>query len=421
MHICIFEDRELENLQPLVHFKPVYDLMCGMTTLRQKIVRLFSNASVTLHVRSYLAGVLRRDCGDCLVNEIPSHAGEVLFINGRVLADPSFPDRVKYDGTDSVYSRDGVAVAAWLSGKNLENVGDLLQSRVLSLSDFSGLEERNLEVPLVTYPWELVNYNGEQIAVDFALVTHGSPQVEGNVSEGVHLLNPARIHISEGAAILPGAVLDAQNGPIYIGRNSKVLPNAVIEGPVFIGENTLIKVGAKIYENTSVGRVCKVGGEVEETIIDSYSNKQHDGFIGHAYLGSWVNIGAGTNNSDLKNNYGPVKVYVRGQLTDTGSMFVGLFMGDHSKSGINQMFNTGTVVGVCCNVFGPGQPPKFVPSFSWGSGDGKFVTYRIDKAVEVAEKVMARRDVQFTDADKNLFQTVFNLTARERQDAHVTD
>jgi UDP-N-acetylglucosamine diphosphorylase/glucosamine-1-phosphate N-acetyltransferase len=214
-------------------------------------------------------------------------------------------------------------------------------------------------------------------------------------------------------------VLDAENGPIYIGKNVKILPNAVIEGPAYVGDGSLIKVSAKIYENTSIGPVCKVGGEVEASIIHAFSNKQHEGFIGHSYLGTWVNIGADTNNSDLKNDYGNVKVYVDGELIDSGSMFVGLIMGDHSKSGINLMFNTGTVVGVSCNIYGSGLPPKFVPSFSWGGAQDGFVTYRIDKAIEVARRVMARRNVQLTEIDEKLFRKIFELTEEERVKAGV--
>jgi UDP-N-acetylglucosamine diphosphorylase/glucosamine-1-phosphate N-acetyltransferase len=162
--------------------------------------------------------------------------------------------------------------------------------------------------------------------------------------------------------------------------------------------------------------MCKVGGEVEESVIHSYSNKQHDGFLGHAYLGMWVNLGADTNNSDLKNNYGNVKVVINGRLVDSGSMFVGLTMGDHSKSGINTMFNTGTVVGVSSNVFGAGFPPKFVPSFSWGGSDGQ-ETYELEKSLAVARRVMARRKVTLSAAEESLFRTVFELTRWEREPA----
>jgi UDP-N-acetylglucosamine diphosphorylase/glucosamine-1-phosphate N-acetyltransferase len=269
-----------------------------------------------------------------------------------------------------------------------------------------------VEVQLIEYPWDLVHQNGPQIDADWKLSGyHG--QIEGHIYDGAILINRDEIFVGQGAKVKPGAILDAESGPVIIEPGATIFPNAAIEGPAFIGEKSLIKIGAKIYEGTSIGEVCKVGGEVEETIIHSYSNKQHDGFLGHSYLGMWVNLGADTNNSDLKNNYGNVKVYVDGEMVDSGSMFVGLTMGDHSKSGINTMFNTGTVVGVSCNVYGGGFPPKFIPSFTWGGAEG-LVEYRLDKALETARAVMSRRKIDLTSADEELMRGIFEATAKER-------
>ena len=190
--------------------------------------------------------------------------------------------------------------------------------------------------------------------------------------------------------------------------------NASIHGPAFIAQNSIVKMNATIYHNTSVGKASKVGGEIENTIIHSYSNKQHNGFLGNSYLGSWVNLGAGTTNSDLKNNYGNIKVFINNKLIDSGRQFVGLTMGDHSKAAINTSFNTGTVVGVSCNVFGGSFPPKYHPSFCWG-GCEALTTFDIDRSIEVAERVMQRRNVVLTEIDKELFRTVFSLTEPERR------
>jgi len=228
------------------------------------------------------------------------------------------------------------------------------------------------------------------------------------------IVKKKNIFIGEGAKIKPGVVLDAEGGPIYIGKNVTVFPNAVIEGPAFVGNNSSIKIGAKIYENTSIGEVCKVGGEVEDSIIHSYSNKQHDGFLGHSYLGMWVNLGADTNNSDLKNNYGNVRVTINGEQVDSGSMFVGLTMGDHSKSAINTMFNSGTIVGVSSNIFGAGFHHKYIPSFSWG-GSETMETYDVERSIDVAKRVMARRKIEMTGAEEKLFRTIFDLTKEERK------
>lgn len=424
MHLCIFEDGNYKNLLPLVYFRPAYDLKCGITTLRQKIVRAYPGEKVTLHVRSHLADVAREKNPDALVNEIPSGAGQVLFVNGRLLMSAEAAKAIgkKYPGTDVVYLSEKAVAAAWVSGQNLERLKTALKEQTIEPGFFGSTESKELAgAEFITYPWQLVQHNGSQLVSDFDVMTGGKPRLLGKVYEGAHLLNPSRIHIEEGAVVKPGVVLDAEEGPIYISRNAKVMPNAVIEGPAFIGEKSIIKVGGKIYENTTIGEVCKVGGEVEESIIHAYSNKQHEGFIGHAYLAEWVNIGADSNNSDLKNDYGSVKVYNNGSLVDTGSQFVGLTMGDHSKCGINSMFNTGTVVSVCCNIYGAGIPPKYVPSFSWGGASDGLVTYRIDKVVDVVRKVMARRKISLSDAEEKLLRNVFATTKEERSGAGVRD
>jgi len=291
---------------------------------------------------------------------------------------------------------------------------------LITPGDFTSLPSEQVDVRLAAYPWDLVNANGKQIREDFAQLMKGKKRkgakIRGKVYAGARLLDRKSIIIGEGSKVKPGAVLDAENGPIVLGKNVTIYPNAVVEGPAYVGDGSLIKIGAKIYENTSIGEVCKVGGEVEASIVHSYSNKQHDGFLGHSYLGMWVNLGADTNNSDLKNNYSSVKVTINGHAVDSGSQFVGLTMGDHSKSGINTMFNTGTVVGVGCNVYGGGFPPKYIPSFCWG-GSEELVTYELGKCLEVARKVMARRKIQMSPAEERLFRTVFEMTRAEREKA----
>jgi UDP-N-acetylglucosamine diphosphorylase/glucosamine-1-phosphate N-acetyltransferase len=207
--------------------------------------------------------------------------------------------------------------------------------------------------------------------------------------------------------------MDASTGPIFIEKNVTIFPNAVIQGPFYIGESSKIKSCATIYPNVSIGTVCKVGGEVEDTIIHPFSNKQHSGFLGHSYLGSWINLGADTNNSDLQNNYGTIKVQINGKHIDSGKQFVGLLMGDHSKTAINKMFNTGTVVGFSSNVFGAGFPPKYIPSFGWG-GSESMKEYKLAKAIETAKAVFTRRDKNFSTDDEKLFEYIFNLTKVDR-------
>jgi len=304
-------------------------------------------------------------------------------------------------------------VAAFLHGEALRKLSKN-STGVFSHADFEGIPTKEVDVELVRYLWELVNNNGTWIEKDFHAIIPDGKKIRGNIYAGVHIIGKNKIYIAPGAVIKPGVVLDAEQGPIYIGKNVQIFPNAVIIGPAAIGENSWIKAGAQIYENTTIGPVCKVGGEVEESILQSYSNKQHSGFLGHSYLGSWVNLGADTNNSDLKNNYGSIKVTLNGKQIDTGLPFVGVTIGDHSKSAINTMFNTGTVVGVCSNVFGAGFPSKYVPSFAWGGAENT-ATYDVDKAISVAKLVMARRNVEMSNAEEKLFHTVFDLTKTERK------
>ncbi len=424
MHICIFEGIYYERLFPLAYAHPSYELRCGITALKEKILRHFPKSKVSLHCRSYLAEMMAEKYPDYEINQISSN--ECIFINGRVLAEKDFLEKIDIKNplvaeipasdkpNDTLYVNSDAIIAAKVSGSKLAELRNTLHG-LFTLSDFDGLIKKQVDVKLINYSWDLVNHNPAQIEADFNyLIKEKKNKILGKVYPGVHFVNEDQIFIDEGANVKPGVVLDAEGGPIYIGKDAKIFPNAVIEGPAYVGDKSAIKIGAKIYEGTSIGEVCKVGGEVENSIIHSYSNKQHEGFLGHSYLGMWVNLGADTNNSDLKNNYGSVKVYVNSELVDTGSMFVGLTMGDHSKSGINSMFNTGTVVGVSCNVFGSGIPPKYIPSFSWGGADA-ITTYDLERSLEVAKRVMARRKITMSSAEEKVFRKIFDLTKEERR------
>ena len=407
--VVLFEDPGYRRLLPLVHFRPVYDLRCGIRTLAQKIRKFYHGEEFVLFCREELSDVVKSQNAGTAVNVPPSTP--CLLINGRTIFTKTLFSKIPSEGPEEVFLSGNEIVAARIDAGRLRKH---MEGRAVlpEPSWFVDFPKSDVEARVVVYPWDLVRFNGEEIKADFkALVGRG--RIEGRVYQGAVLVQKKDIFVGKGAKVKPGVVLDAENGPIFIGRDAVVLPNAVIEGPAFVGEGSWIKIGAKIYENTSIGEMCKVGGEVEASIVHSHSNKQHDGFLGHSYLGQWVNIGADTNNSDLKNNYGSVKVVIDNETVDSGSMFVGLTMGDHSKSGINTMFNTGTVVGVGCNVFGSDFPPKTIPSFSWG-GTASLVTYDVDKCIEVARRVMARRKVEMTGADEALFRRIFEATAPER-------
>ncbi|HEX3073583.1 MAG TPA: GlmU family protein [Ignavibacteriales bacterium] len=413
MQICIFEDIYYDRLEPLILARTTYDLICGINSLRAKILRTYPNVKYSLHCRQYLEPFVRLKNPNTDINQI--NDDECLFINGRVLANPEMAEIIPIDlKEDKVYVNDHTVVAARVSGEKLKYIKTKLYD-LFSLTDFDGLPAEKVDIKCIEYVWDLINNNASEIQKDFTLLMHNrTERVKGTVNDGAWLLEKSCIYIEEGALIKPGVVLDATNGPIYIDKNAVVYPNAVVEAGVYLGESSQIKSCARIYSNVSIGKVCKVGGEVEDTIILPYTNKQHSGFLGHAYLGSWVNLGADTNCSDLKNNYGSVKVYVNGEVVDSGSQFLGLIMGDHSKTAINTMFNTGTIVGYSCNIFGADFPPKYIPSFSWGGAEA-VTTYDLARGIETAKRAMQRRQHEMTTMEEAVFKKIFDLTTKERR------
>jgi UDP-N-acetylglucosamine diphosphorylase/glucosamine-1-phosphate N-acetyltransferase len=415
MQLCIFEDSNCSLLEPLIFYRPVYDLFCGMKSLREKILSAYPDTRYALHCRAYLEDFVKSNNSGVDVNQINDNT--CLFINGKVLAPNNLSEIIPLEGEDRLYKTGDTVIAVRISGKKLENMKRKL-NKGLNISDFENLPVEIIETPVIEYLWNLIYYNGKELVNDYkALVNQHTIDIKNNllgkIYDGVHLVEKDNIFIAEGSNIKPGVVLDASNGPIYIDKNVKVFPNAVIEGPIYIGENSQIKSGATIYENVTIGQTCKIGGEVEDAIFLPFSNKQHSGFIGHAYVGSWVNIGADTNCSDLKNNYGSVKAFVRGKEVNTKVQFLGVIMGDHSKTAINTMFNTGTTVGFSCNIFGAGFPEKYIPSFSWGGHDS-MVSYNVEKSIETAKKVLKRRNKEMNISEENLFREIFDLTKDER-------
>jgi len=412
MQLCIYEDIYFDRLEPLIFARPTHDLICGINSIRAKILRAYPDVKYSLHCRPYLEQVVKGKNPYVDVNKVLDD--ECLFVNGRILAPVNMADIVPIKGENKLYMSKGTVVAARLSGKKLEEVKGNLND-LLSNSDFDGLPKEEVVIRHIDYIWDLINHNHHELVSDFNfLVKDKKDKVLGKVHEGAHLVEKDCIYIEEGAEVKPGVVLDASEGPIYIDRNATVSANAVVENGVYVGESSQIKSCASIYDHVSIGKICKVGGEVEDSIILPYSNKQHSGFIGHAYLGSWVNLGADTNCSDLKNNYGSVKIYVNGDIVDSGTQFLGLLMGDHSKTSINSMFNTGTIVGYSCNIFGAGFPSKYIPSFSWGGADA-ITTYDILRSIETARRVMVRRNQIMTEHDEKLFRKIFDLTSKERR------
>jgi UDP-N-acetylglucosamine diphosphorylase/glucosamine-1-phosphate N-acetyltransferase len=406
--IIVFEDDAVCNLFPLSLNRHVAQLRCGAISLAERIERQYPGHKTAWWCRSMLADFLAEQT---LERDVNQAYDAFLMINGRLLADENTPRRIPAEGPDCAYTHQDTLVAMRLSGTN---AAALKFERPFSVDSIpSGVERKEIDAVMIDYPWELVNRNGEMIGRDFQSVGGGG-LADGRVYDGVHMKARANIRIGPGATIAPGVVLDAEEGPIWIDENACILPHCAVVGPVYIGRNSIIKIGAKIYENTSIGEVCKVGGEVDASIIHGYSNKQHEGFLGHAYMGMWNNLGAGTSNSDLKNNYGNVRMTINGREVDTGSQFVGSAIGDHSKTAINTVLNTGTVIGLGCNIFGAGFPPKYIPSFCWGGVSG-ITSYRFDKFIEVAKSVMARRKKNLSETEERLLQAVYENTRQERE------
>jgi len=410
MHICIFEDEQYLNFEPLIYSRPVFDLICGMSTLKEKIIRAFPKDKIILKCRNYLEPFIKAENPKCKVNQFEND--DYLFINGRIIAPSNLKSILSAKSNEEkVFISNGIVVAARISAKRINELS-LDNSDIVDTKLFSNLPSVEVDIPVSNYLWDLVYLNGKEIQNDFKIYAKGKSSAKTKYA-GVNFINKKNIFIGKKVELKPGVVLDASTGPIFIEKDVTIFPNAVIQGPFYIGESSKIKSCATIYPNVSIGKVCKVGGEVEDTIIHSYTNKQHSGFLGHSYLGSWINIGADTNNSDLQNNYGTIKVQVNGRHIDSGKQFVGLMMGDHSKTAINTMFNTGTVVGFSSNVFGAGFPPKYISSFGWG-GSESMKEYKLPKALETAIAVFARRDKEFKKEDEEMFETIFNLTREDR-------
>lgn len=408
--ICLFEDNGFRNLLPLAYLKPVYDLRCGIFSLREKIVNSFPKYEVTLHCRNYLSKTLAERNPGKQINIFQGKT--ILFINGRLLIDEKIKKEILKLSNDIMLLRDDELIAVKISEDRLRDIqfdeeGILLHQK---------LEMPHIETSakLIKYPWDLIKFNGAEICNDFDFV-RGTLKAKNNFArfKSVEFINKKKIILEKGIKIDPFCFLDASGGPIYLGQNAYLQSHSYIQGPAYIGAGSLVKAHTSIYHDTSIGKVCKAGGEIEASILDSYSNKQHDGFLGHSYLSSWVNIAAGTITSDLKNNYGNIDVLINNKPVKSNLQLVGLFMGDHSKTSINMSFNTGTVVGIACNIFGMGFPKKYLPSFTWGGVESSAV-HDMSKVIETAKIVMKRRNVELTNSETELLEKVFYLTSEER-------
>ena len=389
MNYILFDGSARNALLPFTYTKPVADLRIGILTIREKWEKYLGLTTTTI-TEEYLE------------EKYPMvELEENILINASFCPTESLVSQIQNLSKNEAIFR-GDDVIAFYTSDQQEEV------------DFNGYKqiEFNEDVLQIKNTWDIFSLNDKAIAQDFELVT--KDRTSQPIPEGVQCINKENIFIEEGAK-LTFATLNASNGPIYIGKNAEVMEGVVVRGALSMCENSVLKLSAKIYGATTLGPYCKVGGEVNNSVLMGYSNKGHDGFLGNSVLGEWCNLGADTNNSNLKNNYAEVKLwdYETGRFAKTGLQFCGLMMGDHSKCGINTMFNTGTVIGVSSNIFGSGFPRNFVPSFSWGGASG-FTEYKTNKVFEVADVVMKRRNLNFDAIEQRILEHVFEATKQYR-------
>lgn len=405
--VVLFEDNIARSRRflPLTYTRPASLLRVGVYTMLERLCLLSEKDRVILHT-SPLVAQATADREAIEVNRLDQHK-HTLFLNARAFLNGQLTVALsKYDEESALVSSDGSETYAVCYHKIPQELHDQITSGEPVTYKHTG---KSLTNPIKSFDslWSMLHFNAQAIHDDIELAKSAGKmetRYNGDIP-GVSLAKPANVHIHPTASIGLGTVLDATDGPIVIGEGARIFPNCTIMGPCVIGKNSVVKIGAKIYEGTTIGPTCKVGGEIENSIVLGYSNKQHDGYLGHSYLGQWVNLGADTNTSDLKNDYSNVKVFPENEEIDTGSLFVGLLMGDHSKSAINTQFNTGTVVGVSSNIFDAGFPPKWIPSFSWG-GANELVSYRADKAIAVARIVLERRKMELLPSEEELLRAL---------------
>ncbi|MDA3894438.1 MAG: GlmU family protein [Salinivirgaceae bacterium] len=394
MNYILFDDKTWDQMLPLTFTRPVSEVRLGILTIKRKWEKYLKD-SCSYFTKNHLKAKYPTVIDD-----------DNVFINSSLIPTAELLSEIDNLEIGQVLTCNDTICALRIDQKAAENFQPEISCEGRCIQTISDCIK-------VSHPWDLFKSNGEAIEVDFKLLTKGRKSQPISKTNTVIGIND--VFIERGATV-ECATLNTTNGPIYIGKNAEVMENSAIRGPFALCNDSTVKMGAKIYGPTTIGPHSKVGGELNNVVIFGYSNKGHDGFLGNSVLGEWCNLGADTNNSNLKNNYAEVKLwnYIDNRFTKTGLQFCGLIMGDHSKCGINTMFNTGTVVGVGANIFGDGFPRNFIPSFAWGGSHGFKVT-QLDKAFETAQLVMERRGINLDDTEKQILTDVFDMTAKYRE------
>ncbi len=383
------------NLLPLTYTRPISKLRCGILTLDEKWMEYLASESISYLTKDYLQAKYRL-----------KEEAQNIYINASLLATAELAATFKNLNPGDLLLKGDTFIAANCSPDEFKSIAG---------SDVSSFHVKSYpaEIRKINYNWDLFTFNGDEIRSDFELLTKNRQSTE--LSKSNTVIGPNPVFLAEGATA-EAAIFNTVDGPVYLGKEAEVMEGAMVRGPFALGDHSTVKMGAKIYANTTIGPNCKVGGEINNSVFLGFANKAHDGFLGQAVIGEWCNIGADSNNSNLKNNYETVKAwnYPGQSFMNTGLQFCGLIMGDHSKCGINTMFNTGTTIGVSCNIFGGGFPRTFIPSFSWGGPSG-MTTYRFDKAMATAALVMARRQVELDEKELAILNKVFEESLAYRK------
>ncbi len=391
MNCILFDQFQRENLLPFTFTRPVSEIRIGILTITEKWNK-FLNTTCSFHTEPYLQKKYK------LKTEYNN-----LYINGAVIPDQQLIDEILNLKDGQALFADAELIAC--------NTSSTLNNISIDIVSFEKI--KTLSDPLIiNYPWDIFKNNGREIESDYKIITQG--RISAQLANTNKIIG-GNIFVEEGVQA-DFATINGRNAFVYLGKNTELMGGSLIRGSFALCENSILKLGAKIYGPTTIGPNSKVGGEVNNSIILGNSNKAHDGFIGNSVIGDWCNMGADTNCSNLKNNYTNVKVwnYKAENYIDTKLQFCGLIMGDHSKCGINTMFNTGTVVGVNVNLFGTGFPDKFIPSFTWGSPQG-YSEYIPEKAFETIEAIMKRKDIEFNEIERNILIEVFEKTKKYRK------
>jgi UDP-N-acetylglucosamine diphosphorylase/glucosamine-1-phosphate N-acetyltransferase len=395
MNYILFDDYSWQNLLPLTFTKPVSEIRIGVLKISEKWEK---HLKTTVSYQTQLFLNSKYKCN--LENDS-------IFINGKICPTVALVNQITELKINTGIKFGNTLVAYRSNTGTPLNINEAIINTEETLFSFISVDN----------VWDIFSKNGDAIKQDFELLTKDKTSLP--LSKTNTIIGDVKNIFLEEGAIVEAAILNTKSGPIYISKDAEIMEGSIVRGPFSLGEHSALKLGSKIYGPTTIGPHCKVGGEVNNSVIFGFSNKAHDGFLGNSVIGEWCNLGADTNNSNLKNNYANVKLfnYAQNQMIDTGLQFCGLVMGDHSKCGINTMFNTGTVVGVGANIFGGGFPPTHIANFSWGGAES-MEEYKFDKMIETANRVYARRDLKISKEEFQILETIFKQTKtfRDKKD-----